>query len=195
MAARTHGVELGEDAMVLGGSRPGQGVNVYFDIDGVLNLYGPDPLSQTPDDQDLWSSYRSQSMMLTYSPEMIARINEILAIPGVTPFWLTTWEREAAWFGSQVGLTGAEEWQWLPAVGMTPSGQWQKFASIRSHLKVARPQLAIWFDDDLAIQSDARAWTDRLGAVHAHAPDPRIGLRPSEVDRMEELIRSQTSSR
>lgn len=170
--------------------RAGQGVSIYFDIDGVLNLYGPDPREASPGDEDLWDSYRIQSMMVTYSPEMVTRLNEILARPEVTPYWLTTWEAEAGWFGQIVGLDGAQHWQWLPAMGVTPSGQWQKLASIRRHLRQTRPRAAVWFDDDLAVQIDARRWADRVGSIHAYAPEPRIGLRPSELDRVEKLIAS-----
>ncbi|MCI1747602.1 MAG: HAD domain-containing protein [Acidipropionibacterium sp.] len=175
----------GPEQVVKGAER---GVNVYFDIDGVLNLYGPDPHQASFGDEDLWESYRSQSMMVTYSPDMVARLNEILARPGVTPYWLTTWEAEAGWFGQIVGLDDAQHWRWLPAMGLTPSGQWQKFASIRRHLGQTHPRMAVWFDDDLAIQVEARRWAERAGSVHAHAPEPRIGLRPSEVDRLEKLI-------
>ncbi len=168
--------------------RAAEGVSIYFDIDGVLNLYGPDPRPAAPGDADLWDSYNGQSMMLTYSPDMVARLNEILARAGVTPYWLTTWENEAGWFGEHIGLAGAKEWPWLPAAGQTPSGEWQKFSSIRRHLRSTRPELAIWLDDDLATQDAARRWAARSGCVHAHAPQSRVGLRPSEVDRIEELV-------
>lgn len=176
--------------MVLGRRRAGQAINIYFDIDGVLNLYGRDPRPDSPDDQDLWGSYRSQSMMVTYSPDMVERLNTVLEDPEVTPYWLTTWESQAGWFGAHVGLRDAREWTWLPAVGMSSAGQWQKFASIRRHVRTTRPSMAIWFDDDLAIQDDARAWADRTGFVHAQSPEPRIGLRPSDVDRLADLVGS-----
>ncbi|AXE38324.1 HAD domain-containing protein [Acidipropionibacterium virtanenii] len=169
------------------------GINIYLDIDGVLNRYGPvrrgrtgaDPVDP---DEDEWSAYTSAGGVLMWPPEMMARINRLLAAPEVTPYWLTTWESEAAVFGEQVGLEGSADWTWLPSRGLSADGRWQKFASIRDHVDQTDPIFAVWLDDDLAHESEARRWARRSGRVLAFAPEPMVGLRPSELARIEELV-------
>lgn len=168
------------------------GINIYFDIDGVLNRYGPlrsfpgqDPADPSA---DRWPAYTASGGLMSWPPEMITRINRMIAPDDVTPYWLTTWESEAGWFGSQVGLEGSADWTWLPAVGVDASGRWQKYASIRTHLAQTDPVFAVWLDDDLAHNRDARRWARRTGRVLALAPDGIEGLLPSQLARVERLV-------
>lgn len=168
-------------------------INIYLDIDGVLNRYGPvrrggsgaDPADPGEDE---WSAYTSAGGVLVWPPEMVARINRMVAADGVTPYWLTTWESEASVFGEQVGLEGSGDWTWLPAIGTSGDGRWQKYASIHDHVDQTDPLFAVWLDDDLAHEPEARRWARRTGRVLALSPEPMEGLRPSQLTRIEELV-------
>lgn len=169
------------------------GINIYLDIDGVLNRYGPvrkgrSGLDPADPEADEWSAYTSSGGVLVWPPEMIVRINRLIAADDVTPYWLTTWESDAAVFGEQVGLEGSADWTWLPSVGISGDGRWQKYASIRDHVDQTDPVFAVWLDDDRAHEPDARRWARRTGRVYALAPEPMEGLRPSELTRVEELV-------
>lgn len=161
-------------------------VNLYFDIDGVLNPYHHRPGAV----EDAWDDYQDPHFLITTSPKMIARLNHIITTYGVRCFWLTTWEEQAAWYGREVGLKGSEHWEWLAALPPRGSdGDWQKFLSIRQHIATTRPSLAVWMEDDLLVAPEPAQWAEETPGVEAVVPDPSVGLSPQALDRIEALIR------
>ena len=157
--------------------------HLYLDIDGVLNAYERRSISIP----SLWHGGYVTRGWESWSPSMIERLNELIAEHGIICHWLTTWESEAGAFGKLIGLTGSEHWPWLAAqsgVGV----DWPKFTSIRQHVAEHKPDLAFWFDDDLATEPDAVDWANAQSNVYAYAPTGAHGITPRMLDHVESLL-------
>lgn len=154
--------------------------HLYLDIDGVLS---PHPRAAPTS----WPDFRDETILLTYSPQMIRALTRVLIEHAVNPFWLTTWEDTAEWVGSKTGLTRQGEWPWLPALGFDEHGDWQKFATIRRHVAETGPDRVVWVDDQLAECREAVEWATEAGVL-AIAPDPKQGITPGHVKLMREYL-------
>lgn len=159
-------------------------VHLYLDIDGVLNAYERRSITIP----SLWDGGYTTVRWESWSPAMVAELNRIITEHGIVCHWLTTWESEAGAFGKLIGLDGSESWPWLPA----RSGgldDWQKFDSIRDHIAKTEPDLAFWFDDDLATEPDADEWASSHPRVYHFAPNGTHGITPSMLGDMEAILR------
>lgn len=147
--------------------------HLYLDIDGVLNTR-PGHEESTP-----WGRHEHPSALISYAPELIRCVNELIAsIEELQVFWLTSWEDEAAEFGRQVGLKGADEWTWLPASGPGRGLEWEKLSSLRRHMLDTHPDQVAWCDDELATEPVARAWADTDGVLTVA---PTAVLTPAQL--------------
>lgn len=164
-------------------------VSLYLDIDGVLNAFVRHAL---PNYQSLWEggyhqTYPDKKSIHT-APAMVAALNDLIAEHSIACHWLTTWEEDAPAFGEDIGLTGSGAWPVLAACSGRGS-DWPKFTSIRDHVEATRPDVAIWFDDDLATEPDARAWAAQ-NRVLAIAPGNLHGIEPAHLEAAREHIRA-----
>lgn len=139
--------------------------HLYLDIDSVLNTHDVGPA------MEFWGDHEEPSILISYAPRLIRAVNHLIAsTEDLQVFWLTSWEEEAAWFGEQVGLVGAGDWEWLSAVGGGRGLEWEKFVSLRDHLEQTQPDQAVWCDDELATEPAAREWARDRGVLTI-APD------------------------
>lgn len=159
-------------------------VNLYLDIDGVLNAYER-KITTLP---SLWKDGYRQYGWEWVAPAMIDRLNWIIRHYGVAAYWLTTWEDMAPDFGQTIGLAGSKSWPWLKAMVSGVGSDWPKFTSIREHVAATKPDLAFWFDDDLAYEPSAQRWADEHPNVHAFAPTGTHGITPRMLADMEARI-------
>lgn len=162
--------------------------HLYLDIDGVLNAY-----DRYGDHQpDHWGTgytmHEAGRFMLVVSPGMIARLNGLIREHDIVGHWLTTWEDDARAVGWDLGLEGSNLWPALPARGYS-GGVWQKFTSIHDHLEQTQPDLAFWFDDELAFRADAALWADERPGLTAFAPTTDHGITPAMLDTLERIIK------
>ena len=159
--------------------------HLYLDIDGVLNAYERGVIKAP----SLWEGGYRRHGWEWVAPAMVARLNGLIAEHGIVCHWLTTWERGAGAFGKLIGLAGSEHWPWLPALSGI-GADWPKFTSIREHVAENKPDLAFWFDDDLATEPDAVDWVDTQSNVYAYAPTGAHGITPRMLDHVESLLGS-----
>jgi hypothetical protein len=156
--------------------------HLYLDIDGVLNAYERHVI---PDKFLRWPEYIAYGREYV-APAMIEALNALIRDFDVKVFWLTTWERGAAEFGEKIGLTGAKDWPWLPAIGHGPDG-WEKFDSIRQHVATHQPDVSFWIDDDLIDEHEARLWAI-VNGVRWIAPHGLHGITPENIISMRRTL-------
>jgi hypothetical protein len=166
-------------------------IHLYLDVDGVLNAY--DRLAYEkfsgeglPSKWDGGYEYfrADNGFRIAYAPEMIARLNEVIARHGIVCHWLTTWEYEARQLGERLGITGSEEWEVLDAMQYSRKGGWLKLDSIKDHITETTPDVVIWFDDDIFYEDEARNWADAEG-LYWHAPTGAHGITPEMLDEVD----------
>lgn len=160
-------------------------IHLYLDIDGVLNAWERDPRSRS-----LWKGgYKKHNLFYgeRVAPAMVARLNGLIADHGIVGHWLTTWMDAAPAFGSAIGLAGSEDWPILDAVEGDGS-VWPKWSSIRAHVGLTRPDLAVWIDDDLAHNMRARRWAV-AARVACWVPEGVHAITPVILDQIEATLR------
>lgn len=167
-------------------------IHLYLDIDGVLNAYERRAL---PGYHSQWLGGYTANIDYTHTaPAMVERINGLVAKYGIRGHWLTTWMDEAPAFGEHIGLEGCKAWPVLNAVHWPdPKVRWEKFASIKAHVEATKPDMAFWFDDDLATEPDAMRWAYSIPGMAAFAPEGVHGITPGMLNAMERTIVAGTS--
>lgn len=137
---------------------------IYLDVDGVLNAV----TRQTPEGTgwEMWEKVGVNGYTITYSPELIAGLNEIAEMDDVEIVWLTTWQANAkTMISPAIGLNG-EDWGValnpdMDAHGFAihhPFGGWWKMNTLKNHVYTNPVDKIIWIDDDIAHEPTAPAW-------------------------------------
>lgn len=160
-------------------------IHLYLDIDGVLN-----PIALEGETlADVWGGLTAYTAAYgeQVAPALVARLNRLVAEHSITGHWLTTWMQEAPEFGQLVGLAGSESWPVLEAKSSL-GWAWPKFSSVRAHVEATAPDLAIWFDDHLAEEPEARQWADEHPNVLAFSPKKTHGVTPEMIDEIEDAV-------
>jgi hypothetical protein len=168
--------------------------DIFIDVDGVINAF--------PRKADVaswgWRAEvrrrRVNGYMITYSPELIERLNAIAARPDVRMHWLTTWCSDAAEkLAPAIGLD-AEDWT---VVGedtffgpdfdghQVANGVWWKFKVLRT-LKDRSPR-TVWLDDHLKGARSALFWALHEGIL-AIAPNENTGLTLENIEAVEAYL-------
>lgn len=167
-------------------------VNLYLDVDGVLNAVSLDrPDWEWPDAQ----LRTVNGYSIRWSATLVARLNRLVARPQVTAYWVTTWGADAPRVLSpELGLD-AGDW---PVLGdrereraidtLASSGlsTWWKLEAVRAHLPEGAP--AIWVDDDLARDPAAWRWAGEQADLMAISPDTSLALTPVDLAAMERHV-------
>jgi HAD domain in Swiss Army Knife RNA repair proteins len=154
---------------------------VFLDFDGVLNPETRPPPGPFTD----WMTAHVDRMTITWSPTVACFISQLAKHAEV--LWLTSWAEDAQIHLEplmglpRLELAGTDEfeapWRWWKHDVVM--GLWEN-----DH----RP--FVWIDDDLALFDDTLEWVSALSSDHALAiaPDPSIGLTPSDLDRIDHFI-------
>lgn len=152
-------------------------VDVYLDVDGVINAVYPSDSSPEWGWSRPGENRRASGFPIHYSPELVAALNELAARPHVRFHWLTTWlDHAPRYLTRRIGLHG-KDW---PVVGKMhmysrDAGiSWWKLAAIQEHVDPSNR--IVWIDDDL-IDDGAREWAASLGdRILLVQPDPYVGI-------------------
>ena len=166
-------------------------VDIYLDVDGVLNAVSP----STP---RTWGWGESECVTVNgfpirYSPMMVDRFNVLAARDDVTVWWLTTWEHDAAsLLAPAIGLDGGT-WDVLGAeshYSKELAGGWWKWHALVDHF-LSHGRRAVWIDDDLSYDREAQEWAARHvadGTLLTISPLTHRGLTLTEFDAIEAWI-------
>lgn len=156
-----------------------------LDVDGVVNaVCHPAPPG--------YLRRRINGFVITWNPDVVARMKQLHETGAVEIRWLTTWCHNAAnMIAPGLGLPldcaveGAED-----HLDRDIQGWWKSVTAKRlSDAEPDRP--LIWTDDDLdyAERNGEVNWLrERSGATFAYAPDWKQGITPQYLDRIEAFI-------
>ncbi|GGF42767.1 hypothetical protein GCM10011519_15810 [Marmoricola endophyticus] len=164
-------------------------VNLYLDVDGVLNAVSLD----TPD----WGWPDAQlstvnGYPIRWSTTMVARLNRLVAREEVTAYWLTTWGSDAAELLAPALGLDATGWSVLgeedreraiDTLALSGTAGWWKLQAVRSHLAPGTP--AIWVDDDLDRDPSAVRWAYEQPGLLPLSPSTSLALTPADLAAME----------
>ncbi len=166
-------------------------VDVYLDVDGVLNALHSKPGWG-------WSeeSMRAEvinGFLIRWSTELVGRLNDLAALPHVQFHWLTTWlDLAPQMIAPPLGLKGAEEWPVLGAEDHDAPRKmsdysWWKLHAARRHAEETGHRV-VWIDDDL-YDTSARQWATTLGdRIMLVQPDYNHGVTKPMMEKIEEWV-------
>jgi hypothetical protein len=169
--------------------------NIYFDVDGVLNAQSGRPPRHETGWEGEWSTARISEIAVTWSHELVAAFNELVALPNVNPVWLTSWEDDATLdLCPAIGLNGTD-WPVLRGAADDATFAWWKLDAIREDLELSHPDRAIWIDDEFRLDRHAPVWAASAPVWAASAPvwaasSPRmnLGLTRDHIQQIREFL-------
>ena len=163
---------------------------IYLDVDGVLNAVSKKSPTLTATGWDEWETAPVNGWPILWAPELITALNELAAREDVTFKWLTTWTDDAAKVLSPaIGING-QEWEVLHGDQHAWGGRrgWWKLEAIRADVEETNPDLFIWIDDDLSMESEALEWVGDSDSRVAISPFMREGLTRENIETIRGLI-------
>ncbi|GAB2764622.1 HAD domain-containing protein [Sinomonas soli] len=179
--------------------------HLYLDIDGVLiadRREGPEDLttfrlgSHRQPAAPVWSGGYVSVPPHTWAqvaPAMVETLNALIRRYGLQGHWVSSWSAEAPALGESVGLRGSGEWPVLEVAARTWGSRWSKLRVVRDHIAQARPAAAVWIDDQLRVQHEAKSWALHAG-VQAIAPDAVQGVSPKDLQVVEHYLARRLGS-
>lgn len=179
-----------------GGLRP---VLVVVDVDGVTSpVHGATAWTDDLEVGDVFGP-------VVVSPALVAHLDALDAVPGVTCLWVTDWTPEMR---ARMKLFPGRNWPSLErAAKPAGSRNWWKFAALHAwltELTIERPEeeffgSLVWLDDDL------NTWTIRAACHRLLAPlgldtllvAPRseMGVTPAEIVRVGEWVKTRVEKK
>lgn len=155
-------------------------VSLYLDVDGVICPFGA---TGNTDWGSGWKSSDAGLLEVRYARELVESLNQLARTPGLRCVWLTSWEGMAPeYLCPAIGLAG-QEWPVLVGDGLGAGDTWWKLQAIQKDIEASAPDRAVWIDDQLEYEQDARAWASFLGArILLISPHPRRGLSRAELE-------------
>lgn len=176
---------------------------VVLDFDGVVNQFPGEVVPEgvfapTGKHKSAYRTELEQWYAITYSEEMVADLNEILADPAVQLLWLTTWQHRVIGEMEALGLRAAREPLWLKFLPrMSDYGGVHAKCEVFDDLMEGLPGDVgvIWVDDQAiavhrAYAQDAQDAPDEPGLLVA--PDPRYGITRAQMAQIREYAARYT---
>lgn len=155
-------------------------VSLYLDVDGVICPFGA---TGATDWGSRWQISDAGLLDVTYAGELVESLNTLSRTPGLRCVWLTSWEEMAPeYLCPAIGLAG-QEWPVLASDGLGSGESWWKLQALQRDIEASAPDRAVWIDDQLGYEVEARAWASILGTrLLLISPHPRRGLSRDELD-------------
>lgn len=160
---------------------------IYLDVDGVLNAVQKRNPSATG--WSLWESKPVNGWPILFSPELIAELNAIAALPDVTFKWLTTWTDDAAkMLSPAIGING-QDWEVLDGDQHGWRGRdWWKLQAIQADVLSTEPDQFIWIDDDISAERSAIEWVDGRNNGYTISPFTVEALTREHIEEIKALV-------
>ena len=166
-------------------------VNVYLDVDGVINAVSNKPPRVNTQWKGEWSKEPINGYSILWSHELVDAINQLAARDDVTIKWLTTWQEDAPQiFAPQTGING-EEWEVLYGNindHWFTTGRWWKLQAIQEDLDKDPSDKVVWIDDDLGYDRSAQEWLLNHPEIHVVSPVTAHGVTKKQFDGIMEFI-------
>jgi hypothetical protein len=155
-------------------------VSLYLDVDGVICPFGA---TGTTDWGSRWQISAAGLLEVAYAGELVESLNTLSIRPGLRCVWLTSWEEMAPdYLCPAIGLAG-QEWPVLTSDGLGGGESWWKLRALQRDIEASAPDRAVWIDDQLDYEAEARAWASIIGTrLLLISPHPRRGLSRAELD-------------
>lgn len=152
-------------------------INIYLDVDGVLNAYSKNPPRTNTQWSGTWGHQMITGFPILWSFELIEEINALAKRDGIEVKWLTTWQDSAASELSPVlGLNG-EEWSFFETEDEDDLVNWWKLAAIKKDIEESSPDKVVWIDDDIPFEKNAVQWSQSLDIpILTVSPNSNHGL-------------------
>ena len=155
-------------------------VSLYLDVDGVICPFGA---TGTTDWGSRWQISDAGLLEVAYDGELVDSLNTLSIRPGLRCVWLTSWEEMAPdYLCPAIGLAG-QDWPVLASDGLGGGESWWKLRALQRDIEASAPDRAVWIDDQLDYEAEARAWASIIGTrLLLISPHPRRGLSRAELD-------------
>lgn len=161
----------------------------FLDIDGVINAV----CERFPKGFTDWQVLRSHlGYRITYSPTVIAELNEVDRQGLAHIYWLTTWCEEAQILAKDIGVDEFPLAATKADMVASTSSSWWKLDVVRAWVAQNPGRRFVWTDDDLAFDRDAFEFLAALpaGQALAIAPKTRDGLTFEQLVLIEEFLKA-----
>lgn len=155
-----------------------------LDVDGVMNaVQMPGKVPTGPGMWTEWEMTSANGFGITWSPQLVKRMNDLVVADKVEIVWLTTWWDNIEdlpfpdWHGFRVANTREEylshvSWWKLPVVQRLYSPD----------------QKMVWTDDDIDYDREAVDWLTGKHNILPICPKTLIGITPNHMDKIEEFL-------
>lgn len=159
---------------------------LYIDVDGVICPFGPEGTTAWG---SAWERADAGLLPVAFAAELVAELNSLAAMESIRCVWLTSWEELAPqYLCPAINLQGGA-WPYLSADGAGSGTGWWKLRAIQDDIEATAPESAVWIDDQLAFEADARAWARLLGRrMLLVSPHPRQGMAPAELAKVRRFL-------
>jgi hypothetical protein len=166
-------------------------INIYLDVDGVLNAVSRRPPRTNTGWEGEWSDVNVLGFPILYSHEVVNHFNEFAQMDGVVVKWLTTWQEKAAQeLSPLIGING-QEWEVLYGDindHWFTTGRWWKLEAIQNDIVKSKPDKVVWVDDDLGYDRSAQGWLADKDFIHVVSPNTNHGVTKKQISGIIEFI-------
>lgn len=166
--------------------------NIYLDVDGVINAVSKKPPVQNTGWDGEWRVEKVDGYNITFSVELVERLNALAARDDVQIHWLTTWcDRAASMISPATGLNG-KDWPVIDAKReeMGYYNGWWKLARLRQYRKLhGLYGPSYWLDDDLIFCQPAVEFVrEERDTLRSISPVMHHGLTRKHIEEIESFF-------
>jgi hypothetical protein len=166
-------------------------VNIYLDVDGVINSFHKSKAAGWAGD---WKLAKVIGYKIHWYTDLVEELNKLSKMEGVNMVWLTTWQNQAVTdLCPALGIEGTE-WRVLYAEDkhdLADLRNWWKLREIRKDIALTEPDKIIWIDDDFKYDREAIEWAESISdKILPICPFSDWGMTKEDFDDIIKFINS-----
>lgn len=162
-------------------------INIYVDIDGVLNSLSKGAPRQNTMWEGEWMREKIMGYWIHWSTELVKTINDLSLREDVTCKWLTTWQESAITEFAPIVNIG-HDWPFFTGETDNDHHNWWKFPVIQKDVEETQPDKFVWIDDDMSYVQEAWNWINDHPKGLGICPISVHGLTRKHLDTIVEFI-------